>query len=159
MPAEKKFTVLKENDTVDFGEFTLKTLKLNHPGDSYAYRFDADGKTFIYCTDVEFNDKNYEALQEAVEFFRDADILTFDSQYTLDELFNKIDWGHSSIQIGIDIAKNSNIKKLVLFHYDPTYSDQKIEEIVEIANSYKETIYPDLQLEIIPAYEGLKMVL
>lgn len=159
MPSERIFTVLNEEDTTNFGNFTLKVLKLNHPGDSFAYRIDAEGKSFAYSTDVEFNEKNFDQLHNAVEFFKDADILTFDSQYTLEESFRKMDWGHSSIQIGIDIAKNSNIKKLVLFHYDPTYSDQKIDEIVNIAYSYKKTLYPDLQLEIIPAYEGLKLEL
>ena len=159
MPAEKKFHVLEEDKPIEFDEYTIKILKLNHPGDSYAYRLDAHGKSFIYNTDAEFNHKNIESWQQAVKFFKDADVLTFDSQYTLDESFNKIDWGHSSIQVGIDLAKNSNVKKLILFHYDPTYSDQKIDEIVDLAQSYKKTIYPDLQLEIIPAYEGLKLEL
>ena len=96
---------------------------------------------------------------KTIEFFKNADILTFDSQYTLEESFNKVDWGHSSIQIGIDIANHSKINKIVLFHYDPTYSDQKINEIVKIGISYKNTIYPESNIEIIPSYEGLELEL
>jgi len=159
MQAEKTFFLLKENQINDFDGFTIETMKLNHPGDSYAFRIESEGKTFIHSTDVEFNDKNYEQMFETIEFFKDGDILNFDSQYTLEESFNKIDWGHSSIQIGIDIANHSNIKKVVLFHYDPTYSDQKIHQIVKIGRSYKNTVYPETDIEIIPSYEGLELVL
>jgi phosphoribosyl 1,2-cyclic phosphodiesterase len=159
MQAEKKFYMLEQNKSNDFDEFKIQTMKLNHPGDSYAFRIETGGKTFIHSTDVEFNDKNYEQMFETIEFFKDGDILNFDSQYTLEESFNKIDWGHSSIQIGIDIANHSNIKKVVLFHYDPTYSDQKIHQIVKIGRSYKNTVYPDSDIEIIPSYEGLELVL
>jgi len=159
MQAEKNFFMLEQNKINDFDGFSIQTMKLNHPGDSYAFRIEAGGKTFIQSTDVEFNDKNYEQMFETIEFFKNGDILNFDSQYTLEESFNKIDWGHSSIQIGIDIANHSNIKKVVLFHYDPTYSDQKIHQIVKIGRSYKNTVYPESDIEIIPSYEGLELVL
>ena len=159
MQAEKKFFMLEQNKINDFDGFSIQTMKLNHPGDSYAFRIEAGGKTFIQSTDVEFNDKNYEQMFATIEFFKNGDILNFDSQYTLEESFNKIDWGHSSIQIGIDIANHSNIKKVVLFHYDPTYSHQKIHQIVKIGRSYKNTVYPESDIEIIPSYEGLELVL
>jgi ribonuclease BN (tRNA processing enzyme) len=98
-------------------------------------------------------------MSETIEFYKNADVLTFDSQYTFVESVNKIDWGHSSIQIGIDLAKHSRVKKVVLFHYDPTYSDKKIYEIVKVGISYKNTVYPDSEIEVIPSYEGLEITL
>ena len=157
MQSEKEFFLLKSNECKDFGEFKVTTVKLNHPGGSYAYKIETGNKSFIYSTDVEFNEKNYDQMPDIIEFFKGADVLTFDSQYTLEESFTKIDWGHSSIQIGIDIANHSGIKKIVLFHYDPTYSDQKINEITEIGLSYKKAVYPDVELEVIPSYEGLEL--
>jgi len=155
MQSKKKFIQLDPGETHDFKSYKVKIMKQNHPGDSYAFRVEAGGKTFVYSSDVEFNEKNYDQLHQAIDFFKDADVLTFDSQYTLDEALSKIDWGHSSIQIGIDIAHNANIKRVVLFHYDPTYSDDKISDIVRIGISYKEKLYPESDMEIIPAYEGL----
>ncbi|HEB32173.1 MAG TPA: MBL fold metallo-hydrolase [Spirochaetes bacterium] len=157
MQAEKQFFLLKSNESKDFGKFTIKTIKLDHPGSAYGYKIEIDGKSFLYSSDLEFNEKNYDTMPEIIEFFKGADVLTFDSQYTLAESFTKIDWGHSSIQIGIDIANHSGIKKIVLFHYDPTYSDQKINEITEIGLSYKKAIYPGSDLEVIPSYEGLEL--
>lgn len=155
MQSDKKFIQLNPEEPQDFGSFTVNTLKQNHPGDSFAYMVKTEGKMFIYSTDVEFNEKNYDQLYRAIEFYKDADLLTFDSQYTLAEALHKIDWGHSSIQMGIDIAYNSNIKKVVLFHYDPTYSDEKISEMARIGIAYKEKLYPESKMEIIPAHEGL----
>ncbi len=159
MAAEKKFFILNDKETKDFGDFKVKIMKLNHPGDSFAYRIESDGKAFIYSTDVEFNEKNYDTMAETIEFFKGADVLTFDSQYTLKESFTKIDWGHSSIQIGIDLARHSGVKKVILFHYDPTYTDKKIHEITRIGLSYKKAIDPERDLEIIPAREGLELVI
>jgi phosphoribosyl 1,2-cyclic phosphodiesterase len=159
MAAKKQFILMKKDEIQDFGDFRIKILPQNHPGDSYAFRIESDGKTFIYCTDVEFNDKNYEQLYQSIDFFKNADVLTFDSQYTLMESFSKVDWGHSSIQIGIDLANHANVKKVVLFHYDPTYSDMKINEIVKIGISYKNITYPDSSVEIVPSYEGLEIEL
>jgi len=158
MQAEKKFYLLEENETKEFSDFSIKIKKQNHPGDSFAYRVDADGKAFVHSTDVEFNEKNYDQMSAAIEFYKDADVLTFDSQYTFKESVSKVDWGHSSIQIGIDLANHSNVKKVVLFHYDPTYSDRKIHEIVKIGISYKNTVYPESPIEVIPSYEGLELV-
>jgi phosphoribosyl 1,2-cyclic phosphodiesterase len=157
MQSEKKFILFKDGEERNFGDFTVKSIQQNHPGTSHAYRVDAEGKSFVYSTDVEFNEKNYDEMVKFIEFFKGADVLTFDSQYTLSEAFSKIDWGHSSIQMGIDIANHSNVKKIVLFHYDPTYSDHKINEITKTGLSYKNTNYPDIQLDVIPSYEGLEI--
>ena len=159
MAAKKQFILMKKDEIKDFGDFRIKILPQNHPGDSYAFRIESDDKSFIYCTDVEFNDKNYEQLYQSIDFFKNADVLTFDSQYTLMESFSKVDWGHSSIQIGIDLANHANVKKVVLFHYDPTYSDIKINEIVKIGISYKNITYPESRVEIVPSYEGLEIEL
>jgi phosphoribosyl 1,2-cyclic phosphodiesterase len=155
MQSTKKFIQLDPDKTHEFGSYSVKILKQNHPGDSYALRIEGGGKTFVYATDVEFNEKNYEELHRAIEFYKNADVLTFDSQYTLDEALSKIDWGHSSIQIGIDVAHDANVKRVVLFHYDPTYSDEKITDIVRIGQAYKEKLFPESPIEIIPAHEGL----
>jgi phosphoribosyl 1,2-cyclic phosphodiesterase len=155
MQSTKKFVQMDPDKDHDFGAYRLKIQKQNHPGESFAFRFEAGDKTFVYSTDVEFSEKNYDQLHSAVEFYRDADVVTFDSQYTLDEALNKIDWGHSSIQIGIDLAHDAGVKRVVLFHYDPTYSDEKISDIVRIGNSYRDKLYPESTMEIIPAHEGL----
>jgi ribonuclease BN (tRNA processing enzyme) len=159
MPSTKTYSVIQAASKQDFENYSIETNKQNHPGDSVAYRINSDSRSFVYSTDVEFNQKNIEQLRTAIDFYNNADILTFDSQYTLKESFSKEDWGHSSIQFGIDIGFNAKIKNLVTFHYDPTYSDEAIDEIIKIGNQYKETTKKDHDFKIIPSYEGLTLKL
>lgn len=41
-----------------------------------------------------------DSTQAYVDFFRDADLLIFDAQYTLNDALDKADWGHSSPLMG-----------------------------------------------------------
>ena len=83
MAAEKQFSLFKSNESKDFENLTIKTIKLDHPGGSYGYKIESGGKGFVYSTDVEFNEKNYDKMPNIIEFFKGSDVLTFDSLYTL----------------------------------------------------------------------------
>ena len=50
----------------------LKTILQNHPGGSYGFRLEADGRVIVICTDLEHGDTINEDI---VEFARDADLL------------------------------------------------------------------------------------
>ncbi len=66
-------------------------------------------------------------------------------------------WGHSSSMVGVDIALKANIKKLILFHHEPSYNDEKLQEIYDKTIRYYEMIKAGRNLEIIMAREGLEM--
>ena len=87
--------------------------------------------------------------------------MVFDTQYTIQEaLIDKMSWGHSSASIAIDIAVLYEAKKLVLFHHDPGYSDDKLNTILSNARSYinaNRKAKDDFLSEI--AYEGLEFEL
>jgi ribonuclease BN (tRNA processing enzyme) len=84
-------------------------------------------------------------------------VLVFDAQYTFHEsLTDKITWGHSSASIAIDIASKYKVKKLVLFHHDPNYSDEKLNSVISNARSYMNVNRkPGDTLEIDLAHEGM----
>jgi phosphoribosyl 1,2-cyclic phosphodiesterase len=98
----------------------------NHPGGAYGYRFTEEGKTLVYCTDVEHGDDIDPAV---VELARDADLLIHDGQYTPDELGTKKGWGHSSWAQAVEVAERAGVKRLALFHHDPDHSDEMLLEI------------------------------
>lgn len=123
------------------GEFILNGIKIfnkrfRHPGGSFGYRIEENGKIFCFTSDCEFNIDELDNIDAYENFFRDADVCVFDAQYTFDESVNKIDWGHSSASMAIDIAARFGVKKLILFHHDPDYSDSKIEQVTANAKSY-----------------------
>ena len=124
-----------------------------HPGAGiYIYSAEHKGRKVIYATDTEGCTGGDPRL---IEFARDADILIHDTQYLEEEYANpqspKKGWGHSTINMAVEVARKANVKKLVLFHHDPEGSDQKIAQKERIAQA----MFP----ECIAAFEGLELVI
>ena len=110
--------------------------KMKHPGNSYSFCFEENGKKFIYATDVELQSADFDTDGRNAKFFQDADMLILDSQYTVEEAIKKENWGHSSFCYAIDFAALWNVKNLYLFHHEPTYDDKKIYSILKSARWY-----------------------
>jgi phosphoribosyl 1,2-cyclic phosphodiesterase len=157
---EKTFHHFAETESVDVYGLTASAKAVRHPGGCYSYKFrQANGKTFIFCSDAEFNLETLEDIGPYIDYFFGADVLVFDTQYTFEESLQKIDWGHSSAAIATDIAIKSEVKKLVLYHHDPSYDDAKMDNVLLQAIKYKSMMAPDHPLQIVAAYEGLEIEL
>ena len=156
-PATKKFVQLEKNGTIEVNGVKIKNILQYHPGSSYGYRIMSNGKTVVYSTDSEHKHRKNEQNGKFIDFFKDADILIFDAQYTLEETINKRDWGHSSALTGIDLAIRSNVKKLVLFHHEPDNNNEMIHKILKKSTKYKQKKYPNSSLEVLLAYEGMEI--
>lgn len=130
---------------------------VRHPGGSYSYKLKEENRIFIFASDAEFNIDEMENIDKYIQYFQGADVLVFDTQYTFEESLNKIDWGHSSASIATDIALKAGVKKLVMFHHDPSYSDEKLDAVYLRALNYKSMMDRKNELEIIMAYEGLEL--
>lgn len=114
----------------------VSSLELNHPSKSYAYRFEHAGRVFVYASDGAYENLDDASIQPFVEFYRGADVLIFDAQFSLSESFEKRSWGHSSAIIGLELASQARVKKLVLFHHDPDADDAALQHLLETAQSY-----------------------
>ena len=118
------------------GRVKVTTIELEHPSKAYAYRFEADGKSFVYASDGSYHRLDDIGIRPYVDFYRDADMLVFDAQFTLTESFEKRSWGHSSAVIGVELACQSDVKNLVLFHHDPGADDVMLEHLYKIGKQY-----------------------
>jgi phosphoribosyl 1,2-cyclic phosphodiesterase len=114
----------------------VTSMELDHPSKSYAYRFEKDGKVFVYASDGAYQSLDDVALNPFVEFFREADLLVFDAQFSLTESFEKSSWGHSSAIIGLELASQARVKRMALFHHDPDADDAWLEHLLETAREY-----------------------
>ena len=155
MAADITFVEIEEGTPFMMGDITVNTLKTVHPGDAYAYRFEDDFGTFVFASDAEYKDLHETSLRPFLDFYQNADVLIFDAQYTLKEGLQKEDWGHSSALIGADIARSAGVKQLVLFHHDPTYTDEDLLEIQRTATAYQAQEPTLSPCEILVAYEGM----
>ena len=156
MASQKNFHLLNGQVTIDGTEIRFK--KMNHPGDSFAYLAARNGKRFIYATDTELSASDFMPTEENASFFRDADLIVLDSQYTLGEAIDKYNWGHSAFSLSVDFAAAWGIKHLVMFHHDPTYEDRKLYGLLQSARWYLERMSIK-GLEVTLATEGLEISL
>ena len=155
MAASKKFNILKGQ--VKLNACKVSYRKMQHPGDSYAYKVDDGKSTFIYSTDSELSANDFIKNEENSSFFSGADLLVMDSQYTLGEAIEKYNWGHSAFSMAVDFAANWDIKHMVLFHHDPGHNDQKLYNNLQSAKWYTEKMnLKGLKLSL--ATEGMEII-
>ncbi|EKO13511.1 MBL fold metallo-hydrolase [Leptospira kirschneri] len=137
LASTKIFTCLNPGETLDLEvDCRISFYPLKHPGGSYAYRVEEKGKVFIFATDAEFTGEDFDSISEMKPFFENADLLVLDAQYTLDESFQKFDWGHTSYTMAVNCAVAWNVKTLVLTHHEPVYSDDVLDLILEEAKAH-----------------------
>lgn len=100
------------------------------------YRLESGGRSVVYATDVEAPKGGFE---EVVDFARGADILIHDSQYTDQEYFREEDnrqgWGHSTVRMAAETAREAGVKQLILYHHDPSRTDSQIVPLEKLAKS------------------------
>jgi phosphoribosyl 1,2-cyclic phosphodiesterase len=158
--ADIKFILLEPGKEYEIGGFTVKTIEQNHPGGSYGYRFEKDQKSIVYSTDCEHtqdsDDKNYRFL----DFFRQADLLIFDAQYPLmDALTVKENWGHSNNMSAIELSVKAQVKRVCIFHNEPTFNDEELEAYLEESKRYLALYAQNYPLEVDLASDGLSITL
>ncbi|MBN2391311.1 MAG: AAA family ATPase [Anaerolineae bacterium] len=153
MSADIKFVRVTPGEPFYIEKVRVETLKNVHPGDAYSYRFEDQHSVFVYASDAEYKELEDDVVNPHVTFFRNADALIFDAMYTLQEAWIKEDFGHSSAMIGVDLAQAAGVKRLILFHHDPSYTDAQIEQIYATAVAYQKQ--RALTFETVVAYEGM----
>lgn len=152
------FNNLQEDKEFFIDDIKVNSHKMRHPGDSYSFSFEVNGKKFVYATDIELKTTDFSSKTDGQEVFKDADVIVIDSQYTVEEVYRKENWGHSAFCYVIDFAIFWNIKKIFLFHHEPTYDDRKLDSILQAARWYAQYIgHSDIQIEI--AKESLEVEL
>ncbi|AGF76876.1 metal-dependent hydrolase, beta-lactamase superfamily I [Desulfocapsa sulfexigens DSM 10523] len=154
LASDIEYKRLREEPDMDLGNGLLLTTKfLNHPITALGYRFEYQGKIFCTCYDHEpyrnlfITDPEHPEYDEAMayegeevareqnqaveEFFKGADLLVHDSQYTAEEYKTRVNWGHSTFEWAIAAANRAGVKKLALFHHDPDRTDAQIENMAK----------------------------
>jgi ribonuclease BN (tRNA processing enzyme) len=139
---------------LDDGTMRVTWHELDHPSRAWAYRFECDGKVFVYASDGAYHNLNEESRKPYVHFYRDADLLIFDAQFTLAESYEKKTWGHSSAIVGTELACEAGVKRLGLFHHDPNASDAHLVELLHTGTHYARSLRADNAPHVFLAREG-----
>lgn len=115
------------------------------------YKIYYKGKSVVYATDKE---SYLGGDKKLVDFARNCDVLIHDAQYTTEDYLNqyspKQGYGHSTFDMAVEAQRQSNSGKLVFFHFEPGYDDEKLNRI----NEHYSQKFPD---NVIMAKEGLQL--
>jgi len=113
------------------GDVSVESFPLNHPQGAYGYRIEASGKSIVYATDLEHGDARLDRVLR--DYASGADVLIYDAQYNDEEYASHRGWGHSTWREATHVARDANVGKLFLFHFDPTHTDERVAESERLA--------------------------
>lgn len=178
LSAAMRYVDLKEGN-MDLGDGILvSTTYLNHPLLCMGYRIEQAGKVVCTAFDTEPfrnvfttdpSDPGYdelmaqegelaarEASTRLTEFFRGADLLIHDGQFTEAEYrCGRSGWGHSAIEHAVAAAEASSVRRLALVHHDPLRTDDELDELARLYGGVR----VGSGLEVIFAREGQSITL
>jgi len=156
--ADVRFVRLEPGRAYNLAGFRVTAKRQRHTGDSYGYRFERDGRAVVYSTDSEHKLDDPAATRAFAEFFRDADLVIFDAQYSLaDSISIKEDWGHSSNVVGVELCQMARARHLCMFHHEPTYDDAKIAAMLAETRRLEEITRDGHAVQVSAAWDGMEI--
>jgi phosphoribosyl 1,2-cyclic phosphodiesterase len=149
------------------GPYRVTSQLINHTTATVAYRLSADGITIAYVTDHEPfwwerparrpHRFVHPGEERHLAFVEGADVLIHDAQYADNEYAAKRGWGHSTVEYAVDLAVRAGVKRLIMFHHDPTHSDAWIRG--QVGRARRRAAAQHATLEIMAAAEGDEIVI
>lgn len=173
LPARLEFQELGEGEFA-VGEARVRAQYLNHTAPCLGYRVEVGGASLVYATDHEpfatpwwhpdrppapaatdgllhIGDRRH------AEFLAGADLVIHDAQYTAEEYPRKVGWGHSPVEYVVDLAVAAGVRRLALFHHDPTRADADLQRVLEACRTRVAALGGQTQL--VAAAEGEAVVI
>ena len=160
LQADIEFTRLETGRRYDIAGMSVTAKLQRHTGDSYGYRFESGGRNVVYTTDSEHKLVDPGETASFVEFFRDADVVIFDAMYSLaDATSVKMDMGHSSNIVGVELCQQAGARHLCLFHHALSNDDEAISQLLVDTRRLEEITRSGAPLRITAAYDGMDILL
>jgi len=154
------FTELEEG-FFRVGDVLVETQYLNHTAPTIAYRMSNGGATLAYVTDhepfwrAEDGVLHHPGDQRHIAFMKGADLVVHDAQYSEEEYSQRVGWGHSTLEYATDVAIAADVKRLALFHHDPSHDDPFMERFE--ASARARVVAAGANLDVFAAREGMEL--
>lgn len=117
-----KYSSIDEKTELNIGNFNISFCKTEHPVETYAIKVTNRERTIVYTSDTSFSSKD-----KIVNFAQDSDLLICESSLLKSYGFPEINSHLTAEQAGI-IAKEANVKGLILAHFWPEELPEKFVE-------------------------------
>lgn len=148
----------------DIADFHLKTILVNHPGNTIGYRLTYGEKSIIYISDNELKKEWFKKgitqdglIKKLIDFCADADLFIHDSNYTHEDYETHRGWGHSSYELVLKLAMLSGVKMYGIYHHDPNRHDKEIDKLVKNCRDFIKK--KNIKLKCFASREGLEITL
>jgi phosphoribosyl 1,2-cyclic phosphodiesterase/CheY-like chemotaxis protein len=172
LPSHVVFEELKRME-FSIGRVPVQAAFVNHPGICVGYRIQAGETAIVFVPDhepflrkliasrpekkVEEDATEFARREDErfIEFVRKADVLILDAQYDEVEYRTHVGWGHCCVEDTVELAIRAGVRRLFLFHHDPSHDDAKMDAMLRSARALVAARGSSLQVDL--ASEGLKV--
>lgn len=145
-----------DTDDEDFAVGAIKVMArtVPHRGHTLGFRIESEGKVLVYLPDHQAPLDRQRVAEGVLELCDGADVLVHDAQYTDEEFMEKSDWGHSTVAYAVRVAAESGVRRLLLFHHDPSHADREVDRLLGRARHLPEARRLD---DVSVAFEGMRV--
>jgi phosphoribosyl 1,2-cyclic phosphodiesterase len=151
-----RFHSLADGDHA-IGDAKVRAQSVAHVGPTLGYRVEMQGLSVVYISDHQQPlDGGLDIAPSVLELCDGADLLIHDAQFTPEEFVLKAHWGHCTVDYAVHIAKEAGVKRLALFHHDPSHDDECLDLLLSQAQA---TAAQRGAGEVLAATEGLTLTL
>jgi ribonuclease BN (tRNA processing enzyme) len=142
-------------ETRCIGGWTVTAAEIPHVGLTYGYRIEVDGQSVAYIPDHQQPGCRSTVVAPTVlDLCRGVDVLIHDAQFNEAEFAEKFDWGHCTADYAVEVARQAEVGRLVMFHHDPARTDDQLDADAQRYARLSRELGLD---EIICANEGLSL--
>ncbi|MBI3299093.1 MAG: response regulator [Elusimicrobia bacterium] len=128
--AALKLHELKEDAYEIAPNVRLTPFYANHPGTTLGYMLDAAGRRVVFCPDTELYGSEATAHQDYDEkigrLVRGADLLVHNARWLDADREPHLNDGHSAVGAVAGFAADTEAKRLLLWHADPSYGEEQV---------------------------------
>lgn len=130
------------------GSARIRAEAVAHRGPTLGFRIEDAGASLCYLPDHEpavvgaIDELEPEWLS-GFSLATGADLLIHDCQYTDAEYPAHFGWGHSALSHALHFASRVGVDRAMLFHHDPTHTDDQLDAIYEDAVGRWQTLGRD----------------
>jgi phosphoribosyl 1,2-cyclic phosphodiesterase len=122
----------------NIGPARIRAETVTHRGPTLGFRIEDADTSLCYLPDHEpalvgdLADLESEWIS-GYSLAYDVDLLLHDCQYTDGEYPAHMGWGHSALSHTLEFAHRCAARQTLLFHHDPSHTDDDLDEMLEVA--------------------------
>ncbi|MDD5100933.1 MAG: MBL fold metallo-hydrolase [Syntrophales bacterium] len=143
-------------ETFRFGGLTVTSIPISHPDQGMGYRFEENGRSFVFLTDNELSYRHPGGMtyEDYRVFAEGADLLLHDAEYRPRDYRLTRTWGHSVYKDALRLGLDAGVGRLGLYHHNQERTDTAVDEIVADCRR----IIADRPLECFAVHQDLEIV-